>query len=197
MIHRVGRRAPAVLLVPGVVLLAACGRQVAVPAPDVDSPACQTVMLPDVVSGAGARPTLLPGTSAWGEPPITWRCGVSRPGGLTPTAQLVEVNGIGWLPVEGAGGTGFYATTWPSSESPVYIEVLVPEAYPAPADVLDHIRSAGVTVVTKKSTRAKPSHPKASKAAMARRRISSSTSRGRSAGTMSSAASSMYFASKS
>ena len=124
------------------VLLAACGRQVAVPAPDVDSPACQTVMLPDVVSGAGARPTLLPGTSAWGEPPITWRCGVSRPGGLTPTSQLVEVNGIGWLPVEGAGGTGFYATTWPSSESPVYIEVLVPEAYPAPADVLADLSPA-------------------------------------------------------
>ncbi|MDP4689298.1 MAG: DUF3515 domain-containing protein [Candidatus Nanopelagicales bacterium] len=142
MIHRVGRRASAVLLVPGVVLLAACGRQVAVPAPDVDSPACQTVMLPDVVSGAGARPTLLPGTAAWGEPPITWRCGVSRPGGLTPTSQLVEVNGIGWLPVEGAGGTGFYATTWPSSESPVYIEVLVPEAYTAPADVLADLSPA-------------------------------------------------------
>lgn len=142
MTRHVGRLAPAALLVPAVLLLAGCGRQVAVPAPELDLPACQSVLLPDVISGAGARPTTLPGTAAWGDPPITWRCGVTRPAALTPTSQLLEVNGVGWLPLEGDGGTGFYATTWPSPEAPVYIEVLVPLAYAAPADVLADLSPA-------------------------------------------------------
>ena len=123
-------------------ILVGCGRQVDVPAPDAPAAACASVVLPTTVSGAGLRPTAIPGTSAWGEPPITYRCGVTRPAALTPTSRLLEVGGISWLPIEGAGGTGFIAVTWPSQDAPVYVEVLVPEAYAAPADVLIDISAA-------------------------------------------------------
>ena len=126
----------------GATCLAACGRQVAVPAPDVPAAACDSVALPPTIAGAGSRPTIEPGTAAWGEPPITYRCGVPRPAALAPTSQVLEVSGISWLPIEGNGGTGFIATTWPSSQAPVYIEVLVPAEYAAPADVLADLSPA-------------------------------------------------------
>ena len=126
----------------GFTALAACGRQVAVPAPGTPAAPCDRVSLPATVAGAGSRPTTEPGTAAWGEPPITYRCGVPRPAALAATSRLVEVSGIGWLPIEGTGGTGFIATTWPSSEAPVYVEVLVPTAYAAPADVLADLSPA-------------------------------------------------------
>ena len=125
-----------------IALVSGCGRQVAVPAPDVQAPACDDVTIPSTVSGAGLRPTTEPGTAAWGEPPITYRCGVGRPGALAPTSRLLDVGGIGWLPIEGTGGTGFIAVTWPAESEPIYVEVLVPEEYAAPADVLIDISAA-------------------------------------------------------
>lgn len=128
--------------------LTACGRQVAVPPPDQPSTACDAVTLPDTVAGAGLRPTTSPATAAWGEPPITWRCGVSRPASLTATSRLLDVEGISWLPLEGQGGAGFVATTWPDAESPVYVEVLVPQEYAAPADVLLDLSPAMTAAVS-------------------------------------------------
>lgn len=116
--------------------LSACGRTVAVPAPDSPSPVCTEVTLPETVNGAGLRPTSEPGTAAWGEPPITWRCGVPRPGQLAADSALLEVDGIAWLPVPAQGGDVFYAVSWPTADAPVYVEVAVPDAYAAPADVL-------------------------------------------------------------
>ena len=135
-------RIPLMLALAASALLAACGRQVAVPAPDAPAQICDSVTLPATVSGAGLRPTQEQGTAAWGEPPITYRCGVSRPAALAPTSQLLDVLGVGWLPVEGVGGTGFIAVTWPTQSEPVYIEVLVPEECAAPADVLIDISAA-------------------------------------------------------
>lgn len=143
MTGAVGARAAliAVTLVAALPLVA-CGRQVAVPPPDAPDARCDALVLPETISGAGARPATEPGTAAWGEPPITWRCGVTRPAALSATSRLLEVNGVGWLPLEGAGGTGFIATTWPSPEDPVYVEVLVPDDYAAPADVLADLSPA-------------------------------------------------------
>ena len=119
-----------------------CGRQVDVTPPESQSTACADLALPDTVAGAGRRPSSGgDATAAWGEPPITLRCGVARPAGLTPTAQLVGVNGIGWLPIEGSGGSGFVAVDWPSQQAPTYVEVLVPAAY-APGEVLADISPA-------------------------------------------------------
>ena len=125
-----------------VALVSGCGRQVAVPPPDARAPVCDQVSILATVSGAGLRPTTEPGTAAWGEPPITYRCGVVRPAALAPTSKLLDVGGIGWLPIEGAGGTGFFAVTWPTESEPVYVEVLVPDEYAAPADVLIDISAA-------------------------------------------------------
>ena len=130
-----------------VALVSGCGRQVAVPPPDAQVPACDRVTIPSTVSGAGLRPTTEPGTAAWGEPPITYRCGVGRPAALEPTSKLLDVGGIGWLPIEGTGGTGFIAVTWPAESEPVYVEVLVPEEYAAPADVLIDISAALASAV--------------------------------------------------
>lgn len=134
-----------ILALVATVVLVGCGRQVAVPAPDAPVQACSQVTLPATVAGAGLRPTDEPGTAAWGEPPITYRCGVSRPGALTATSRLLDVGGVAWLPLEGTGGTGFIAVTWPSPSEPVYVEVLVPEQYAAPADVLIDISAALAT----------------------------------------------------
>lgn len=68
-------------------------------------------------------------TAAWGEPPITLRCGVERPAALTASAQLITVNGTSWLPIEAQGGMVFVSTDWPSAASPVYVEITVPAAY--------------------------------------------------------------------
>lgn len=124
------------------VVLVACGRQVDVPPPDTAADACAAVDLPSTLAGAGARPTTAAGTAAWGEPPITYRCGVARPVALSPTSRLLEVSGVGWLPLEASGGTGFVAVTWPSPADPVYVEVLIPQDYAAPADVLADLSPA-------------------------------------------------------
>lgn len=134
--------AVSVALLVAVALASGCGRQVAVPAPEAPAPACDRVTIPSTVSGAGLRPTTEPGTAAWGEPPITYRCGVGRPAALAPTSRLLDVGSIGWLPIEGTGGTGFIAVTWPAQSEPIYVEVLVPEEYAAPADVLIDISAA-------------------------------------------------------
>jgi hypothetical protein len=59
-----------------------------------------------------------------------------RPPQLAADSALLEVDGIAWLPVAATGGDVFYAVTWPSASEPIYIEVAVPDAYAAPADVL-------------------------------------------------------------
>ena len=119
-----------------------CGRQVDVAPPESQSAACAALALPDTVAGAGRRPSSGgDATAAWGEPPITLRCGVAPPAALTPTSQLIDVDGIGWLPIEGSGGAGFVTVDWPSEQAPTYVEVLVPAAY-APGEVLADISPA-------------------------------------------------------
>ena len=110
--------------------------------PESPAPACSSISYPETVAGAGRRPTTQEGTAAWGEPPITLRCGVPRPSALVPTSPLIDVDGIGWLPIEGQGGSAFVAVDWPSEQAPVYVEVIVPAAYAAPADVLADISPA-------------------------------------------------------
>ena len=75
-------------------------------------------------------------TAAWGDPPITWRCGIDRPASLSATSSLVNVAGISWLQVPASGGSAFVTVDWPSREEAVYAEVLIPDAYAEPAAVL-------------------------------------------------------------
>ena len=133
------------LVACAIAVLAACGRQVSVAPPESPAPECAAVNLPETVAGAALRPTGEDGTAAWGEPPITWRCGVPRPAALQPTSQLLEVGGIGWLPIEGVGGSAFVAVDWPTTSAPVFVEVVVPDAYTSPGSVLADLSPALAT----------------------------------------------------
>ncbi|HEX2362954.1 MAG TPA: DUF3515 domain-containing protein [Jiangellaceae bacterium] len=95
--------------------------------------------LPDVVSDAVRRDveTAPERTAAWGDPPIVLRCGVPLPAQYRPDSQLLDVDGVGWFPVDGEGGTFFTA-----ADRMPYVEVAVPEDYAPEAEVLVDLAAA-------------------------------------------------------
>lgn len=89
--------------------------------------------LPQVVDDAVRRdvsPAHVP-AAAWGQPAIVLRCGVPMPAEYAPDAQLFDMDGIGWLPVEVDGGALFT-----SVDREVLVEVAIPDDYEPAADVL-------------------------------------------------------------
>lgn len=106
---------------------------VAVDAPDARSASCARLMkaLPDSLPDSGKTLRELPiatpappAATAWGGDrgePVVLRCGLPRPAELTPTAQLREISGVQWLPIEGDG-----ASTWVVVDRPVYVALTVP-----------------------------------------------------------------------
>jgi hypothetical protein len=100
--------------------------------------------LPDVVSDA-VRRDVVPAserTAAWGDPPVVLRCGVPLPAEYRPDAQLLDVEGIGWFPVAGEGGTFFTAT-----DRAPYVEVAVPDDYAPEAVVLADLAAAMTSAI--------------------------------------------------
>jgi hypothetical protein len=89
-------------------LVAACSGPppVAVPEPDGRAAGCARLHreLPGELAGRDRRDTTPASdrTAAWGEPAVVLRCGVARPAGLTPTAEVVEVDGVAWFLAEPA-----------------------------------------------------------------------------------------------
>jgi hypothetical protein len=103
------------------------------PQPGSDT-ACATLVaaLPDVVADA-VRREVQPesaAVAAWGQPPVILRCGVEQPS-ADPGVAVLDVDGVGWVPVAGDGGT-FFTTV---DRSP-RIEVAVPDDYAPEAEVL-------------------------------------------------------------
>jgi hypothetical protein len=127
----------------GTLWLAGCVGPVQVAEPD-PAPAgratCDAVLaaLPDQVLESTRRPTE-PGvlSRAWGDPPITLRCGVPAPPGLTASSECLEVNGVGWFAEAAQGGTLF--TTIGRA---VFVEVGVPQDYDPEVDVLVDLSAA-------------------------------------------------------
>lgn len=120
-----------------VVVTASCSPALELADPDPGAEVreqCTALMadLPDVVRDEERR-DVEPGvlTAAWGDPPITLRCGVSQPPGLTRSSECWEVNGVGWFAEEAEGGTLF--TTIGRD---VFVEVGVPSAYTPAGDAL-------------------------------------------------------------
>ncbi|HEX6887660.1 MAG TPA: DUF3515 family protein [Candidatus Nanopelagicales bacterium] len=80
------------------------------PAPSGDmAVACAafTAALPASLSTVGARREVIPDsslTAAYGDPPVSVRCGAPRPAALSATSMLVTVDGIDWFPEELTGG---------------------------------------------------------------------------------------------
>ena len=121
-------------------MLAGCSRPVAVPpaspAPSgTDAARCDALAaaLPATVQGQ-ARRDVQPAsstTASWGDPPIVLRCGVPHPPGLTPTVEVIDVEGVRWYAEQ--LGAGYRFTT--SGRTP-YLEVTVPDAYRPEVDPL-------------------------------------------------------------
>jgi hypothetical protein len=133
------------------VLLSACSSALPVPPPDpapsgAAAYACAAMRggLPDEVDSAkvtAVKPSS-PYTSAWGSPAIVLRCGVPKPAALTPTSQLLVVDGVSWLPEQLT--KGYLFTTVGLA---VNVEVSVPDAYSPEANALADISPAIKAVV--------------------------------------------------
>jgi len=119
--------------------LSACGEaKVAVPTPTPnanDAAICSTLSqtLPQQVADQPKRtvansPDL---TAAWGNPPISLRCGVIKPAALEPTSSLITVNGIDWFAQQLSAGWQFT-----SMNTSVFVEVTVPNDYSPEANAL-------------------------------------------------------------
>ena len=82
--------------------------------------------LPATVEGQSPRDTDPSSdlTAAYGDPPITVRCGVPDPEALTPAAQLFTVNDVDWFPEQQTDGYVF--TTYRRQTN---VEVTVPGEY--------------------------------------------------------------------
>jgi len=118
------------------VVLAGCGSAVELePTPEASDPVCARVLInmPDELSGAKKRNTTTQASRAWGEPPITVRCGVPPPGPTTDrcvTAEDPSGNSVDWVMSE-IGDEAVDENTWHFTtygRVPA-IEVIVPVEY--------------------------------------------------------------------
>ncbi|MBB5935965.1 DUF3515 domain-containing protein [Streptomyces zagrosensis] len=83
-------------------------------------------------------------TAVWGKPAVNLRCGVPRPDVLTPgsehynpTADSVDVNGVGWLLEKQDDGYRFTTTL-----RKAYVEVTVPSKYAPEVNSLTDLAEA-------------------------------------------------------
>jgi hypothetical protein len=103
-----------------------------VDAPDAASPSCTTLLAGldgDLPAGTTTLPrrALAPptpaGVRAWAAvpTPVVLRCGLPRPAELTPTSELLEVNGVRWLTLTEGG-----LVTSIAVDRPVYVALTGP-----------------------------------------------------------------------
>jgi hypothetical protein len=106
---------------------------VPVDAPQAGSPDCGALLrrVPASLADGGtplARRPLAkpapPATAAWGGrdgEPVVLRCGIERPPELTPTSELLDVDGVQWLRLSADG-----LTTWYAVDRPVVVALTLP-----------------------------------------------------------------------
>lgn len=104
---------------------------VPVDAPRAGSPECAALLRKLPATLANGRSPLParrlaqpapPATAAWGHgQPVVLRCGIERPPELTPTSELLDVNGVQWLRVSADG-----LTTWYAVDRPVVVALTLP-----------------------------------------------------------------------
>jgi len=120
----------ALALLCGAFVVSGCAGAVRVSPQPVASnqPGCPAVLaeLPKVVSDAKRRGITPSDASAaaWGRTPIVLTCGVPRPRALTPTSELLTVNGVDWLSQTLSSGVRFTLV----SRTP-RVQVDVPKQY--------------------------------------------------------------------
>jgi hypothetical protein len=69
------------------------------------------------------------GVRAWAASPesVVLRCGLPRPAELTPTAELLEINGVRWLRLDD-GAPDPQVLTYVAVDRPVYVALTLPTA---------------------------------------------------------------------
>ncbi len=107
-----------------------------VDAPDAGSPSC-TALLAGLDGDLPASGMTLPrralanpapsGVRAWAATPVpvVLRCGLPRPAELTPTAALLEINGVRWLRLDDGQPTP-QLLTYVAVDRPVYVALTEP-----------------------------------------------------------------------
>ncbi|MBK5249065.1 MAG: DUF3515 family protein [Actinomycetales bacterium] len=141
------------VLGPVALLAAGCATPAALdPAPSASDPVCAEVLrsLPDSIAGAKQRSTTTQASRAWGDPPITLRCGVKPLGPTTDRCITVEgENGVavdwvvGDLGSADSSDSGSWAfTTYGRTPA---VEVVVPVEY-AGEDATSVLVSLGPSV---------------------------------------------------
>ncbi|HUK71236.1 MAG TPA: DUF3515 domain-containing protein [Streptosporangiaceae bacterium] len=101
--------------------------------------------------GGHPRRAVRPGSSltvAWGNPPVTLRCGVPLPAALTPTAELTVVNGVSWFPQPPGAAT---PTQFIEVGREAYVELTIPASYAPAGPLLVAISNAIVAVIPAKT----------------------------------------------
>jgi hypothetical protein len=106
---------------------------VPVPAPAAGSADCTTLLtkLPATLQSGSTQLSKAelaspapPATAAWTDQrtdPVVLRCGLDKPAEITPTTQTRAVDGVQWLPVDGAE-----ATTWFTVDRTVFVALTIP-----------------------------------------------------------------------
>lgn len=117
------------------------------PRANVDAEPCAKVLAQLPVSLDGKTPRIVrtkpdtPFVTAWGSPPVVFRCGVARPAALKPGSDEQAQSG-GLL-----GGPYFFVTSskdgnvWTSVDRAAYISVTIPTQYQG-ADIMPPLASA-------------------------------------------------------
>lgn len=104
----------------------------AAPSPAADGKACTQLMtaLPSTLADSPKRPVIgdPAGVAAWGDPPVTLRCGLPTPQELTCSSQLTQVSnengqpGVLWLQLSEGG-----QTTYLAADRSVRIAITLPD----------------------------------------------------------------------
>ncbi len=82
---------------------------------------------------------------AWGDPAVVVHCDVPRPAGFKVGTEAISVDGVQWFN---------QGTTWTAVDRRVYVEVRIPESYPADAALVD------IGAAVKKTLPAVPIRPR-------------------------------------
>lgn len=124
------------LALPALLLLTGCSSGLAVDtyqtAPDTEAD-CNALYADGTQKVAGHKQVLVKGqkATAWGDPPIILRCGVTAPDDLVATSRCDMVADVGWFTEETADG---YLFTTIGRE--FFVSMEVPDSYDPPADAL-------------------------------------------------------------
>lgn len=138
------------LLLGTAVLASGCGRSVAVQPPANVDPTivavCQRLQeaLPNELTAGRSWPVEPESslTAAWASPAVVLRCGVGDPSALSPTSQLIVIDGVDWFSEELTDGTRLTTVGRVAN-----VELVVPRDYAPAATTLAEIGPAVASAI--------------------------------------------------